>query len=354
MKAKLPYFYTLEHRRDDGRVDNRAMVGFLEHTVRELSLSDLDVVASWRDLEMGEQVLCARWNNDLYIPATDREKSSFIAANDLRILNRSVRELYDGAVVRPNRGYLLHEWLSGNRQRFATPRGGSVLSSSEDEDAAEVLCMANGLFVLGDIVWQKVSELHLKIGSGWVRGGGTAMFSSLGYSKNDGRKWHTDELFDVGRWSDHFRIALDDEPWAREFSDAQIHPSIHRIRLFDETAFRFDGRSDLSSRLVDRLERHAEARLGGWPWSVVEAWLDIRESHKAYVAGASAGMPDCRTIAENLCDLEDTEVRRLLNEAALASERYDRLDHARETEKWVLRPFDPRHRDGDVKNHRFG
>lgn len=321
MKFKLPYVYEIERKRADGSLETRPQVGLIEQEIKEVERSDISVVARWNSRSRRGQKLrneCVRVQGDLYLPVLSRtgdvvtrEDLSFAGIQTMGNID-AICSLYGGAIVGDNRPYYLYEWYNGKKHKFAKPREGAVIASSYESEATYVRSMAEGLFIMNDQIWQKVTGVHCKIYEGRGNFGEKVVFGGVDFSKNDGENWDME-------WSgrsffpgEEFRIPLSDVVEGQRLGGEVVHHQFSDMEVFDYPALNFDARKRHLTELVVNFIGETGEDVARWKHVSRNAWLNLR-NHLADPAANLEGM------VQMLSDLQDKpvgpDVKRIINGA---------------------------------------
>jgi hypothetical protein len=291
MKVSLPYFYHVEHQAEGSdETLRRPVAGLITCDIKDVTTSELTTVGSW-NLNAGRRdwipVSCARYGENLYLPALDRHFHPIVAADLVKSGRRMandyhrVRDLYRGAVTTTNIGHLLHEYATGSKSFRATNKG-RIIDSDEMECVKAVEVMADRLLLAGGVMWQQVSGVHVKIFKARDTIGREALFQSIDYSKNGGRDWHLDDIFgDLDEYKNP-RISLNRLHQAQNFTEEEQHPDFRDLCIVDETAFHFDGRSAYLARLLHQVVSKTAHDIGNFSNADVTKWLQLRDARDAY------------------------------------------------------------------------
>lgn len=286
MKVSLPSFYEIEHQRDDGETKTRPQFGLVEIEIPEPKRSDVEVAADWIVYgEHGEnRIECLVRDGDLYIPTLSRH-GRFVTPYHVAELRHGYgwrhgypegSEIYAGVINDPNRPYYLHQWLTGNNQLFARPRGGTVVSSTEFEDAERFQFLADRTFILNDRVYQRVCGLHCEVFVGKNRYGDELTFSDLDYSKDEGETWKREWEPRGSFWFDEMRMSLNDVREHQMLDERWVAHQFYQLKIHKPEAFEFDGRSWFLDRFARTILRESKDHVGEWPPEHLANWLNLR------------------------------------------------------------------------------
>lgn len=222
--------------------------------------------------------MCVTWNGETYIPTTSAQ-GRVITPRDLKFYNiGTISDLYSGVITHSDRAHLLYEWLQGNKQKVAKPRGDTVISSTEADDAAYVQYLADHAFILDGQMWQRISGLHCEVFGSRMRDGGEILFAKFDYSKNEGKNWRREWEGRQGNWADEIRISINDIHRAQALGDAPIYHQFHNLEVFDPAAFDFDTCGGFVKRFFDEFLHATQSGVGEWGADLLGQWLDIRDA----------------------------------------------------------------------------
>ena len=285
MKARLPYIFEVALTpTTSGDLSKRIQVGYLDVDISEISRREANPVARWLiHGYRGESHECAlmEWGGSLWMPALRTNWRELITVRDIPDGSRhqylefgSMAPLYDQAVSRPDTLHYLSELLKGKDRKFAKPRSELIISSTEDEDAASVRSMADGIALIGGQAFTRISGLHLKLYTdSWS--GNREWFLSFDYTRNDRKSWMLDRHDDT--WGPQpFRFALSELEYAPLFNDEEHNPTFNNLQL--DRDFPFDGRSMYLARSMAKIVKWNESEVGAWKADNIERWLAMREA----------------------------------------------------------------------------
>jgi hypothetical protein len=250
--------------------------------VAEAAPEDVQVLVTWRMPGIYEGVpgSCIRWKGKEYITLSHVDRRSAVMRSDLPVgetWEERFLNLYDDMADLQDCVADLRASLRGHG-RFASDESPRTVTSTVNQVLQGVWDMAVGLLIVGDTVFQRIADLHVRIQRSFsARLEYVAYLSFTKYGETTKEVVDRHGIIRVRDRMDDLRFPVSQFERLKPYITRRYDQVFTDLNVHDEQAFPFDNDWELVKRTAIAVVSRTGQDVGEFEASALESWLHLRD-----------------------------------------------------------------------------
>jgi hypothetical protein len=288
MRVDFPYIYEAKYRNSKQGTSTRKLLRTHPFDVAETTPDEVQVLMEWSAIFGGGDCIpgsCIRWNGYDFVSLNHVDPRSCVVRSDLPVGEEHQRgdpyrflDLYDDIGDLSDNRYDLREYLAANIWRFASTEAPNTVSSTQAKVIQDITTMANGLLIVGEVVFQRIVGIHVRIHRSFTANASHAAY--LYFTKFGANPFGETDINRPGLISKRlgdlkFSVA--------EYERSKRHISLNYVQLFcdlavhDLLALPYDNERYLLKDTARAIVSQTAKDIGIFDAGTIESWLKLRD-----------------------------------------------------------------------------